>query len=137
MSVRSSARRDLSWSSGIIRVMWPKDWVFPTCAASLAPSGDGSVSRLRPTRSNSHCVIQQRARASHGAYSRINRMRGGELDVDDERIQGPIANNFQQILRRQFWLLQNQFFDLRREHIDTANDQHVIRGTGDSSDATH
>jgi len=34
-------RRDLSWSSGITRVTWPKNWVFPICAASLAPSSDG------------------------------------------------------------------------------------------------
>ena len=58
-----------------------------------------------------------------------------DLDIDLDRIEVAVAAQFDDIVRRQFGLLEDQFLDLRREDVHAANDQHVVGTAGDLADA--
>ena len=57
--------------------------------------------------------------------------------VNRQFVQIRRPRDFECVMRFEFGLLQNQLFDLCREQIDAANDQHVVRAAGDLLDAPH
>ena len=49
---------------------------------------------------------------------------------DVQFVQSTITADFNVIMRRQAVVFQDDFFDLRREHVNAANNQHVIGTPG-------
>ena len=52
-------------------------------------------------------------------------------------VEQPLARDHQLVLARELAVLQHQFLDLRREHVDAADDQHVVAAADDLAHAAH
>ena len=59
------------------------------------------------------------------------------LEVNDDLVEVPRPGDLDQIVRREHALPDDQLLDLGREHVDAADDQHVVGTPGDLLDAAH
>src|SRR5262249_6834409 len=57
---------------------------------------------------------------------------GAGLDQHVERVERALAAHLEQIVRRELMLLDQHRLDLRREHVDAADDQHVVAASLDA-----
>src|SRR6185436_12129180 len=59
------------------------------------------------------------------------------LDHYSEMIERAFLGDFEHVVRAQARLLEDQLLDLRRKHVDAADDQHVVGSTRDALHAPH
>src|SRR6476646_7019033 len=59
------------------------------------------------------------------------------LDHHGEVVEGAVFRYLEHVMGAQARLLEDQLLDLRREHVDTADDQHVVGATRDALHAAH
>ena len=62
---------------------------------------------------------------------------GALFDTHGQRIEMAVFFDDDLIVRNKLRDLANQFLDLRRKHVDAANDEHVIGSSGNLVDAAH
>ena len=61
----------------------------------------------------------------------------GALDQHGQFVEIARSGDLELIMRCERRLLQDQLLDLRRKHVDAADNQHVIRAAGDLFNPPH